>query len=570
VLIPTTSTAPSPGSPGNAETGVATNGQTSAEGQNPFAMLMALLGGSGVEGQDLGGQRGDGQPNGADGITALFGGVANDTQPPGLALNAGQNRLRDANGEALLSDVIQQLEDGQPLNAEMLEALEASGLIGPDLMGQLQSQLVNPGTVPLTGTGPGTGTGTGTGTLAVADTGTLGKAPDNLGMPAPANIDGALPPGIQVPSGTLGDAANPLTASVSSPVAQTAGQSAETALTGAASQSAPTAAAAADGVAQQATLNAPATAASLNTTSTQEAVAIPQTARNSAGSVAASPTDALEGSEAVVQRQAQPSVHPDQRRTIGGDAPTGFLASLAQGAGAGADGQQNTTGGGDALTALRAALQRSGEQSSPANSSTTAMNSASADAMFAGDGSFTLQDFDIQLGGRPLEALGHTGAPKSVTVTSNGTQLPTHQLALTVATEARAGTRRFEIRLDPPEMGRIDIKLEMQADGSIRSMMTVERPETFDALNRDARQLERLLAQSGLKLDEGGLQLSMGNDGGQQQRDFDGDLNGRQQGGAMASGTLSERAADETTDDLGNPLIAQSGLSGEGAVDIRV
>jgi flagellar hook-length control protein FliK len=590
VLIPTTSNLPSPGTggtpngsgtTGTTAIGVAANGQAGADGQNPFAMLMSLLGGSTIEGQAGHGQAGHGQAGkgqqagAAELADLLSGGVANDAQAAELVPNGKQNNLLNADGEAVLAQVIQQLEDGRPLNAEMLEALDASGLIGPELMAQLQSPVPNPSLATLVTIEPGSN-------------GPNPNSPRNPGNRTPLDADGTLSVGAAgQPAAPLGELANSA-GQIISPAGQPAetapqsgmsaqGQPAAMIGDGAPQPTIPVAAQdtnqstnqntvqnAAQTTAQMTAQNAAQIASNATSSPTAETDILSQT---SASAVNTSPSDTAGLAEASVQHQVQPAIQPDQRRSIGGDAPTGFLASLAQGAGA--EGPHGSSGG-DALTTLRAALQRGGEQPSSANNNATAMNSTSADAMFASDGSFNLQDFDIQIGGRPLEALGHSGAPKSVTVTSNGTQLPTHQLALTVATEARAGTRRFEIRLDPPEMGRIDVKLEMQADGSIRSMMTVERPETFDALNRDARQLERLLTQSGLKLDEGGLQLSMGNDGSQQQRDLDSQLNDRQQGGATASSSLSERSGDETSDDLGNQALAQAGKSGDGAVDIRV
>jgi flagellar hook-length control protein FliK len=532
VLIPMTSTAPSPnvatsGMAGASAGGLTANSNGNTQGDNPFAALMALLGGSTIEAQP-----------------ALNG---NGTEVPdeGAAILGDGTLLGGTEGEALLADVIEQLEDGQPLDADMLETLDASGLVGPELMTQLQSQVVASGpalaatakpvtTLPTTGNlqqpvapaidPAGQTPIAGQNATPTEDIALVGN-PSTSAQPVPAPADTDPLPAAQ-PSGTLSSMASTAATSDQKRTGQT-------------------------GVPQAAaTANVEADDALQNIARTQ-----PQ------------PADDL---QVPTQTQARPEtqtlVQPDQRRTIGGDAPKGFLASLAQGQGADT-GQNGAAKGNDTLSALRAALQRGGEQSATSTPG-AATTAASIDAMLAGDGSFNLQDFDIQLGGRPLEALGQTGAPKSVTVTSNGTQLPTQQLALTVATEARAGTRRFEIRLDPPEMGRIDVKLEMQADGSIRSMMTVERPDTYDALNRDARQLERLLTQSGLKLGEGGLQLSMGDTGNDQQRS-EGQSDQRQQGSALASGTLAERKSD-AADELAAQSTMQNGMSGDGAVDIRI
>jgi flagellar hook-length control protein FliK len=72
-----------------------------------------------------------------------------------------------------------------------------------------------------------------------------------------------------------------------------------------------------------------------------------------------------------------------------------------------------------------------------------------------------------------------------------------------------AGKNRFEIRLDPPELGRIEVRLDVDRDGNVTSRLTVERVETLDLLRRDAAGLERALQDGGLKTTDNGLQFSL-------------------------------------------------------------
>ena len=72
--------------------------------------------------------------------------------------------------------------------------------------------------------------------------------------------------------------------------------------------------------------------------------------------------------------------------------------------------------------------------------------------------------------------------------------VPVAGLAVEIAARAQAGSNRFEIRLDPPELGRIDVRLDIDRDGHVTSRLVVERSETLDLLRRDAPQLERALA----------------------------------------------------------------------------
>lgn len=90
--------------------------------------------------------------------------------------------------------------------------------------------------------------------------------------------------------------------------------------------------------------------------------------------------------------------------------------------------------------------------------------------------------------------------------------VPLDQLAVEIATRAGKGERRFDIRLDPPELGRIDVRLEIDSKGNTTTKLIVERAETLDMLQRDARGLEKALQNAGLKTDAGGMQFSLQQD----------------------------------------------------------
>lgn len=75
--------------------------------------------------------------------------------------------------------------------------------------------------------------------------------------------------------------------------------------------------------------------------------------------------------------------------------------------------------------------------------------------------------------------------------------------------------KRLSVRLDPPELGRVDIKLSSRtADNSLKAHIIVERPEALTLLRRDIHQLEKMLAQSGLTLDENSISFELASDDG--------------------------------------------------------
>jgi flagellar hook-length control protein FliK len=90
--------------------------------------------------------------------------------------------------------------------------------------------------------------------------------------------------------------------------------------------------------------------------------------------------------------------------------------------------------------------------------------------------------------------------------------VPLESLAVEIATRAKNGERRFDIRLDPPELGRIDVRLEIDHKGNTSTKLIVERAETLDMLQRDARNLEKALQSAGLKTDAGGLEFTLRQD----------------------------------------------------------
>ncbi|MBU1173842.1 MAG: flagellar hook-length control protein FliK [Alphaproteobacteria bacterium] len=116
------------------------------------------------------------------------------------------------------------------------------------------------------------------------------------------------------------------------------------------------------------------------------------------------------------------------------------------------------------------------------------------------------------------------------------------QIAFEIARHAMNGANRFQIRLDPPEMGRIDVQLDVDKSGAINARLTVDRPETLDLLQRDARALERALAQSGLDNQKTNLEFSL------RQNPFARQDSGQGQNGQSDTATLFGEGEDNPAD----------------------
>lgn len=97
--------------------------------------------------------------------------------------------------------------------------------------------------------------------------------------------------------------------------------------------------------------------------------------------------------------------------------------------------------------------------------------------------------------------------------------VPLAGIPIEITSQAKAGKHSFEIRLDPPDLGRIHVKLDVDGNGTVVPHITADRSDTLELLRRDAGQLERALQDAGLKADQGAMQFSLRDQSGGQQYD---------------------------------------------------
>ncbi len=138
--------------------------------------------------------------------------------------------------------------------------------------------------------------------------------------------------------------------------------------------------------------------------------------------------------------------------------------------------------------------------------------------------------------------------------------VPVAGVAIEIASQVQSGKNHFEIRLDPPELGRIEVRLDVDRDGHTTTRLIADRSDTLDLMRRDASGLERALQDAGLKTSDNGLQFSL--------RD---QTMGRQQDNTPAPATAQIVVQDNTLP--GNEITQRnySRLAGlRGGVDIRV
>jgi flagellar hook-length control protein FliK len=116
----------------------------------------------------------------------------------------------------------------------------------------------------------------------------------------------------------------------------------------------------------------------------------------------------------------------------------------------------------------------------------------------------------LQLGAAQAPSATVTAAtPQLNAMAATTPQVPVQAIAAEITANVQIGRSRFEIRLDPPELGRIDVRLDVDRQGNVTSHLIVEKASTLDFLRRDAQQLERALQDAGLKTSDNSLQFSL-------------------------------------------------------------
>ncbi len=143
--------------------------------------------------------------------------------------------------------------------------------------------------------------------------------------------------------------------------------------------------------------------------------------------------------------------------------------------------------------------------------------------------------------------------------TGSTDSVPIAGLAVAIAARAQQGSNQFDIKLSPPELGRIDVQLNVDSSGQVTSHMTVERPETLQLLQSQQPQLQNALEQAGLTTADNGLQFSL------RDQSFTGQNSGS---GSQSTPTQLVIPEPELAPIAATQIYTRAGL--RGGIDIRV
>jgi hypothetical protein len=182
----------------------------------------------------------------------------------------------------------------------------------------------------------------------------------------------------------------------------------------------------------------------------------------------------------------------------------------------------------------------------------------------AGPASTAASDASAQAQAALPQQLSTTAAASTNTLTATaatGAGVPISGLAVEIAASVQSGKTRFDVRLDPADLGRIDVRIDVDRNGQVTSHLTVEKPETLSMLQQDAPQLQQALNDAGLKTGSGGLQFSL------RDQSSSGQNSGNQSGGNAQRLIVSD---DTTTPAIAAGQSYARMLGSSSGVDIRV
>lgn len=89
----------------------------------------------------------------------------------------------------------------------------------------------------------------------------------------------------------------------------------------------------------------------------------------------------------------------------------------------------------------------------------------------------------------------------------------THLVAASLQKAGLGGENtQISLQLDPPDLGRVDVRLQFGKEKTVKTVIRVENQDTFHMLQRDVQTLERALQDAGLDTD-GGIGFELAEDG---------------------------------------------------------
>jgi flagellar hook-length control protein FliK len=234
-----------------------------------------------------------------------------------------------------------------------------------------------------------------------------------------------------------------------------------------------------------------------------------------------------DSSDAIAAAAIGPAKGAAKNSEVNSNPPAGAKAPAGNNQASGEASKTNSANGTSPADASSASQSGDATQSSDASQSTD--NNSAASAGDKGDNQTSAAPAQPQIQAAPpqpqpqtgvLPAVqpqqAHAGATGSVTQNiqvaqsdSNANANTVSALAVAIAAKSQSGNKQFDIRLDPPELGRVEVRLSIDATGKAQASLSADQPRTLDLLKADAPALTRALRDAGLNVSQNGLNFSL-------------------------------------------------------------
>jgi flagellar hook-length control protein FliK len=176
---------------------------------------------------------------------------------------------------------------------------------------------------------------------------------------------------------------------------------------------------------------------------------------------------------------------------------------------------------------------------------------------------------EINADGRVSAAMSFDN-PHAAAAAARGAPETIANLAAQIVKKLGARSTQFDVQLDPVGLGRVNVRVEINADGRVSAAMSFDNPHAAAELRSRANELQRALAQSGFDV-TGGLSFDLAQDQGGSypgQQFQNGDSSGGQAFRGRAFAAALDHAGDAAQSALTSALHSRRATPT--GVDVRI
>jgi flagellar hook-length control protein FliK len=202
-------------------------------------------------------------------------------------------------------------------------------------------------------------------------------------------------------------------------------------------------------------------------------------------------------------------------QTVGGQTQGNKLAEIAKNA-------QNIAGTAKEQVAVSPLNNRSANTGLLSQSLFTANSEAVMSSAFASTQQTSANGEFLDINPASLTDLSKSGSltekvdPTLVRAATTSHTPASSQVSVKIAHAVQTGANKIEIQLDPANLGKVHVQIDVNHDGKATVIVLAEKNETLDMLKSDSRALEQALKNAGLSTDAGGLEFGLKDQSDQQ------------------------------------------------------